>query len=68
MSPLLSGREKKRKRKANTNNTVEAISTSSLIAGRKWLVMSNLAKERAEKQSPNHMLLTLLLPAPLTGA
>lgn len=65
---LLSGRGKKRKRKANTNNTVQTISISSLVAGRKWLVVSNLAKERAVKQSPDSILLLPFLPASLKRA
>lgn len=68
MPVLLSGRGKKRKRKANTNNTVQTISISSLVAGRKWLVVSNLAKERAVKQSPDSILLLPLLPASLKRA
>lgn len=66
MSAFLSGRGKKRK--ANTNNTVQSISISPLVAGRKRLVVSNLTKERAEKLSPDSILPMPLLPASLKRA
>lgn len=46
-----------------TNTTVQTISISSLEVGRKWLVVSNLAQERAEKLTPDNILLMPLLPA-----